>query len=66
VLRPFVAKTGGNQGMAETRVSDLPNEKKRNEDYLIKTGAGGQEIYNGHFIIKKVQGVRIPRAPARV
>src|SRR2546421_12880110 len=27
--------------------------KRRNEDYLIRAGAGGQEVHNGHFIIKK-------------
>src|SRR5437016_11087832 len=27
--------------------------KRRNEDYLIRAGAGGREVHNGHFTIKK-------------
>jgi hypothetical protein len=28
-------------------------EKRRNEDYLIRAEAGGQEVHNGYFIIEK-------------
>ena|SRR2546423_4571304 len=28
-------------------------EKQRDEDDLIRAGAGGQEVHNGHFIVKK-------------
>ena len=36
MLRPFVAKTGGNQGMSETRVSDLLIQRTRGKMSILK------------------------------